>query len=224
MGDLLTGTGNALVNAAMKIWDETVRVIPGIVGALIIILVGVIIGRIVKEIVVRVLQGAKLDEWVEEHKLKAAIGNMHLSVIIGSFIKWYVIVLFLAQAVDLINMKVLKGFAEMLVYYIPLVLGALVIFIGGLLIARFARNMIEALQHRYKKTVAVIVEVVIIYIAAIMALRTVGINVSVLEDVFKIAFTAVVLGAAIIFGIAFGLAFLKDAKQIVAEIKRETEK
>lgn len=224
MADLLTETGMGLYGAVLNIWYETVRVIPGLLGALVIILVGIIIGRIAKELIVRILQHAKVDKWIEDHKLKAAIGNLHVSVITGSFVKWYIIALFLAQAVDLINMRVLKTFTEMLVYYIPLVLGGLVIFIGGLLVARFVRNVIETTQHQFKKTAAVIAEIILVYMAAVMALTTIGFDVTILVDAFKIAFTALVLSLSIVLGIAFGLAFFKDAKQIVIDLKKEIEK
>lgn len=221
MVDLLTDTGMGLYAAVMKIWEETVRVIPGLIGALIIILVGVIVGRILKELVVRVLQGAKIDSWIEEHKLKSAIGNTHISNIAGSFVKWYTIALFLAQAVELVQMQVLKGFMQALVSYIPLVLAGLIVLIGGLLVAKYVRNLIESTQHQYKKTIAVIVEVIIIYMSAVMALRTAGFDVEILVSAFNIAFTALVLALAITLGLAFGIAFFKDAKQIVADLKKE---
>lgn len=221
MVDLVADTGLALLNALNSIWTETLRVIPGLVGALIVILVGVIIGKILKEIVVRVLKASKVDDWIEEHKLKAAIGHLQISNIAGSFIKWYVIALFLAQALALINMQVLKDFTQLLVIYIPKVLGGLVIFIGALLVARFIRNMIEATQHQFKKTVAIIVEVIIIYMGAVIALQTMDVPVMILIDAFNTAFTALVAALAITIGIAFGLSFYKDAKQIVADLRKE---
>ena len=224
MQDLIDALADGLINAFYKIGDETFRVIPGLIGALIIILIGVVIGRIVKEIVVRLLQASKVDNWVEEHKLKAAIGNMKVSVIAGSFVKWYIIALFLAQSVALVNMEVLKAFMQNLVNWIPLALKALVVFIGGLLIARFVRNMIETAQHQYKRTVATIVEAIIIYMGIVMALNTVGINTQILLYAFVVAFSALVLVAAIVVGIAFGMAFFKDAKQIVADIRKEIGK
>ncbi len=210
----------SLGQAGLQLWASFIENVPGLVFATAIIIIGWIVGKIVKQIVIKLLQSTKIDQWVDEQNLTAAIGGQELSVLIGSFVKWYIIAVFLAQAVGWIKLDVLKDFLQLIVEWIPLVLGALVIVLLGLLIGRFARNAVEATQHRLKKTVAVAAELIIIYIAAVIALDTIGFNVTILVDAFRIALAAFAITIAIIIGVAFGLAFKDDAKKVIADLRK----
>jgi len=197
------------------------NLILGLIVAIIFIIIGALLGDAIKKLVEKVLNTAKLDEWAKEHKLKESVGGVHLSELAGTFIKWYIILIFLTQAAEFVALGSLRTFMLALVYYIPIVLAALIIVVLGLLLAKFLRNKIEATNHKYKRTIAVAVEILVIYLAAIIGLRRVGIDVSVLEQAFLIAFTAFVLVVALILGISFGLAFKNDVKALVQNLKRE---
>ena len=127
--DLVTQTGLGLQGALINIWNEFIRVVPGLIAAVIVLIVGWIIAKILKEVTIRLLQKTKIDHYLEDRGLSDSVGGVEVSVIVGSLIKWYVLILFLAQAVAFIEMAVLRRFAEVLVFYVPLVLGAAVILI-----------------------------------------------------------------------------------------------
>ncbi len=222
--NFLTEVGNSLLGATTSIVSDMVRVIPGLIGAAVLLTVGWFIGKYVKEIVKRIIEATKADDWLHEHNLKEAIGNRTLAAIFGSFAKWYVVIIFLAQSLDLIQMRVLRTFAEFLIGFVNSLIAAMVILVGGLLLARYVRNTVEATEYHYKKTIGVVLEVMVIYVAAVIALQTVGVNTRILTDAFVIAFTAVVLGLAVLAGIVFVLAFKKDIVQLAQDLKKEVSK
>jgi hypothetical protein len=219
--DLVTQTGLGLQAALVNLWIEFARVIPGLIAAVIVLIVGWIVAKILKEVTIRILQRTKIDHYLEDRGLSDSIGGVEISVIIGSLIKWYVIALFLAQAIDLIAMQVLKRFAEVLVFYVPLVLAAVVIILLGLILARYVKNIILATGHNFRKTAGLISELIIVYVSAVMALQTMGFNVSILLDAFRIAFAALAITVAIVLGISFALAFRKDTTKFVDEIRKD---
>jgi hypothetical protein len=96
--------------------------------------------------------------------------------------------------------------------------------IVGLLLARYARNSVQATTHKYKRPVALVLELAIIYLSVVLALRTVGIPVTILEDAFRIAFAAFSLVVAIVIGLSFGLAFREDAQKLVGELRKVGKK
>lgn len=210
---LITELTTLIPQAIMFLWN--------LVIAIIILAVGWLIGNIAKQIVIKALQMANLDKWATEHKLHTAVGGMKLSHLAGAFVKWYIILIFLVQALAFIGLTRIETFGWDLAKIIPLWLISALIVIVGLLVARFIRNKIEMVQHRFKKTVAVGAEIIIVYIAIVTALDTIGIATTILVNAFTIAFTAFVLVLAIILGVSFGLAFKKDAKALVNELKRE---
>ncbi|MDO8537554.1 MAG: hypothetical protein Q7S21_01595 [archaeon] len=219
--DLVTSTGLGLQAALISLWNEFVRVIPGLIAAVIVLIVGWIVAKILKEVTIRLLQKTKMDHYLEDRGLSDSIGGVEVSVIIGSLVKWYVITLFLAQAIALIEMQVLRRFAEVLVFYVPLVLAAAVILILGLILARYVKNIILATGHQFRKTASVIAELIIVYVASVMALQTMGFNVTILLDAFRIAFAALAITVAIVLGISFALAFRKDTTRIVDDIRKD---
>jgi len=223
---------NFLVSTARQVGDSLVRALQHLIGgvpdalvglavAVIFIALGWIIGDLFKKIVARVLQAAKLDEWAKEHKLRDAIAGIPLSELAGSFVKLYVILIFLSQATEFVLLGSIRTFLNALIYYIPLIIAGLIILTLGVLLAKFVRNKIEATQHRFKKTAANIVEFIIIYVALVIALRRVGIDVGLLEWAFIVAFTVFVVLIAVVIGVGVGSAFKEDARDFVAELKKD---
>lgn len=221
--NILLDTGYALRDALLNLWSKFVEIIPGLLAALVIVIIGWIIAKILKEIVVKILQSAKLDQWIAEKNLSKAIGNRELSAILGKLVKWYVIIVFLGQAVALIQLDVLRNFAWVLVLYVPLVLGGILLLIMGLLLGKYVFNHITATGHKFAKTVAYLAESFVIYVAVVMALQTIGFDVTILLDAFRIAVFAFALAIALIIGISFGLAFKDEAKTIVADLKKTVQ-
>ena len=164
---------------------------------------------------------ANLDEWAREHKLRDAIAGIPLSELVGSFVKLYVILIFLAQAADFVLLGSIRTFLNALVYYIPLVIAGLIILVLGVLLAKFVRNKIEATQHKFKKAAASVIEFIIIYVALVIALKRIGIDVSLLEYAFLVAFTVFVVLIAVVIGLGVGSAFKDDAKDFVADLKKD---
>lgn len=224
ISDFLREVGQSLVQATTNVVSDIIRVIPGLIGAAVLLTVGVFIGKYVKKIVESIVTGTKADEWLAEHNLKEALGHRTLASILGSFSKWYVIVIFLAQSLDLLQMRVLRTFAEFLISFVNALIAALILLIGGLLLARYIRNVVESTEYRYKKTMAVIIEVIVIYVAAVLALQTIGVNTKILTDAFLIGFSAVVIGLAIMAGLVFVLAFKKDLVVLANDLRKEVGK
>lgn len=196
-------------------------VILGLLVGVFFIIIGWIVGNFAKKILIHVLQFAKLDDWAKSHNLREAVGGIHLSVLAGSFLKWYVILLFLQQAVESVKLNSIQVFLKALVFFIPVLLFASAVFVLGLLLGRFVKNKIIATNHKHKKSMGSIVELVIIYLSLILALERIGLNVQILKDAFLIAFSAFVIVLALVFGVSLGLAFKKEAKDLVNTLKKE---
>jgi hypothetical protein len=220
LGSIQTIGGNLLDILVLQATQWIVKLL----SVVVIVLVGYIVAKVIKQIVIKLLQSTKIDQWVDEQNLTAAIGGREVSILAGSIVKWWIVVVVLQQSLIVLQLDVLGGFLGALANYILLALVAMVMIIIGLLLARYARNAIQSTTHSYKKPVGVISELVIIYLAVILALRTIGLNVTILEDAFRIAFAAFALVLAITVGISFGLAFRTEAQKMVSDIKKLAKK
>ncbi len=227
MADVFAETVGGLQAAAgTLISQQTLNVLLSLIGAAIIILIGWIIGKIVKQIVIKLLQSTRVDQWIDEQNLAAAIGGKEISALAGSLVKWYIIVLFLAQATQTIQLEALKEFLMQLVIYVPKVLGGIVVFVGGLLLGRYAKNAIEITQHKMKKVASVLAESIIVLFSGVLALTMIiGENyMAVLARYLELfigpfiwAFAIVI---AIVLGISVGVNFKEDIKKLTADVRK----
>ncbi len=209
-----------LQNAMQIIANRLIEGIPQIVVAAVILVVGFIVGDILKRIIQIICDNMNLDKWVDEQNLSSALGGHKVSKIIGILVQWYTIILFLAQAADLVYMPVLKNFLQLLVFYIPSILGAVIIIIIGLLVGKYLENLIKNSTFRMKKFIAGAVKIITIYIAIVMALSKIGFDTSILIEAFKIAFTVFVVVIAILFGIAFASEYKNEIKYWSKELRK----
>lgn len=230
MENLLIKFGEGIWQIINNLVGSFIDVVPALLLAIIIIIIGWFIGNIVKKMVIKILQSTKIDQWIDEQNLTAAIGGKEMSALIGSFAKWYIIWVSLWVAADSIKLQGLSQFVEALVFYIPQVLAALLVMMLGLLLGRYLRNALEATQYRLKRVVATLTEAVVVILSGILALTLVigKENVEPLVMLMKTFLDpflwSVAIAVGIVIGISFGLGFKDEIKQFVKEIKREYSK
>ncbi|MDP2973586.1 MAG: hypothetical protein Q8N60_00905 [Candidatus Diapherotrites archaeon] len=229
-GNILTEVWAAfyagLQEAGKKLVIDSIPVVLSLIGATILILIGWVIGKILKQIVIKLLQSTRVDQWIDEQNLSAAIGGKEVSALAGSLVKWYIIVLFLAAAAENVKLSALQQFLTALVYYIPGVLGGILVFVGGLLLGRYAKNSIDVTQHKMKNIAAALAEGIIILFTGILALTMIlgKDTMSVLKDYlnlfigpFIIAFACV---TAVVLGVVCLIAFKEDIRKMAVDLKK----
>ncbi len=210
----------SFVEAFNRIFSQLPQLLVGVSIAVLFLIVGWIIGHFAKLVVKHALNALKLDEWAKEHKLKEATGGLDLSSLAGSFVKWYIIIIFLTEATRYVGLVSIRTFMNALVYFAPIVLISLIILTLGVLFAKFCRNKIEATNHKFKKMLGGVVEAIIIFVSLLIALRRVGIDVSILENAFTLAFGAFVLVMAVVLGLSIAFAFKDEVRDFTDELRR----
>ncbi|MCK4884104.1 MAG: hypothetical protein KAS30_04495 [Candidatus Diapherotrites archaeon] len=218
----------------VNIWDEFVKVIPGIVAAIIIVLIGWILARIIKQIVIKILQSTKVDKWIDEQNLTAAIGGKEVSALIGSLTKWYIIGIFLAQAVGWLNLDIFTVYLERIFVFSnsnpsPIffsLLGGVVVMVAGLLVARYFRNLIEATTFKIKKPLGLIAEGIVLVFSGMLALTlVVGPEIAnVLISLIELFLTPFIKAFAWVLAIVVGISILVNSKEELRKISVELKK
>ena len=221
---------------AFSIWTEFAKVVPGIVGAIIIILIGWVLARIVKQIVIKILQSTRIDQWIDEQNLTAAIGGKEISGLVGSLTKWYIIGIFLAQAVSSpwLRLEIFSEYLKLIFVAgqggsMPIffaLLGAIVVMVAGLLVARYFRNLIEATTYKIKSLFGAVVEAIVLIFAGVLALtflvgpETTNIIVSLLKTFIDPFITAFAYMLAIVVGVSLLVNAKADLKKITDDLKK----
>lgn len=211
-GEFLSNTGLSLVEPIRNLWEGFVNLLPGLIIAIIVLIIGYVVAQLIGRGVRLLLIKIGLEKWVEKAKLTKAIGNIKLSSVFGEAIKWYIFLIFLSTAVDVLELGTLSTILRQFVLWMPNLIAGALILIFGLFIAHFVSIKIKQQTNMTgAKTLSGIVYVVIVVIVTLMALEQIGINVSVLTNAFLIIVAALGLGFALAVGLSFGLGTKQEA-------------
>ena len=221
MADLNVPLQEVIANGINVFIEDTVFILYNLAGFILLLAIGYVIGWLVKKLIVKLVESMRMDEWLEEQNLSSAIGGKTIASIIGSIVKWSIVALFLARAVKIFEFTAFQAKLEELVLEIvPAIIIAVVIGLIGLIIGRYVRNLIEVSMTKFRKVLGFSVEILIIYMAIVIALKLAGIPVDILIEAFRIGFGGIVLALVIAVGMSFGLASVEDARKILKDIKK----
>jgi len=205
--------------------QDVYSILYNLAGFVILLIIGYAFGWVAKKIIVKVVESLRLDEWLEEQNLSSAIGGTTIAQIIGSLAKWSIVALFLARAVQLFEFTAFQSTLEFFVLiFVPNLILAIAIGVIGLIFGRYVRNLVEVSMTRYRKLVGFGVELLIIYMALVIALEKIGIPTEIMLDAFRIGFGGFVLAIVIAVGFSFGLASVDDAKKIMKDLQKSKPK
>ncbi len=221
MTGFLGETTSSIINPLSAIWYSLVGQLPGIVAAVIVLIVGGFVAVILGHALKVVLEKLRVDEYVRKARLSKTIGHTHVPAVAGEIFKWYIIILFLQQAVSLMNLGTLSVLLGQFVSWLPNVIVAVVILLFGIAAANYIYYKTwEHSQQKGVKASAGILKTVIIFMVLMMSLKQIGVDVGILEHTFLLIVGALAIGIALALGIGLGLGLRKESENIIKGIRK----
>lgn len=174
---------------------------------IVLVILGLIIGGFVSKFIRDISMDFGWEDKLVKYGLADALGDIPITSLLTGIVKWYIVLIFIAQGVEQFELPVLEDFMNKLMMYIPqAILGGLIILFA-LMIADYTGDRIKQRKVSFAETLALLVEIVIVFLGLVIALPHFGVfNVSILEDSFKIFIAGISLAIAIAFGLG-----LKDS-------------
>jgi hypothetical protein len=202
---------------AIKIWSY----IPAIAGAIVILVVGWLIAKLIEAVVVRLLKAARLDAGSDKVGITNVLAQgdikMSLSELVGAIVYWLIILVVLATTLDALNLKIASELVSKLVGYVPNILASVFILILGSFLANFVATIVRTSTSnagiKNAKMLSQITQILIIIFSVIVAVEQ-----------LQIATTLIVLSVNIIlvsFGLGLALAFGLGCKDIAGKAMQD---
>lgn len=220
----LYATGVAFVDPLIEVWNGFVRVLPGIIAAIIILIIGYFIALLLGYVVKKMLVKAGLDSWMRKARLDDSIGHLNLSSLAATITKWYVFIVFLIPASAAITIRAdntLGTLLSKLAMWLPKLIIALILVLFGLIAADYIYDRMMRARMKGIGLASAIVKWIILIFIALIALKQIGVNISLAESTILIIITAIALAFALAIGIGFGFGFKEEAKNIIKDIKKK---
>lgn len=221
----------AINNAFLLAWQSILIYIPLVLVALIVFVVGLLVARGLQEVVEKVVSFSKLDMALSKTEVKnffdRAGFRLDTGYILGVFTKWFIILVSLMVASDILQLNAVTQAISSLLAYLPNVLVAAVILIFSVLFANFfqkvVKGVIVASHLRGGNLVSAVVKWAVLIIGFLMAFEQLKIETTVLSGTLGTVLVGFVFMFAIAGGLAFGLAGRDYAHELLGRLKEELE-
>ena len=185
--------------------DEFVGFLPRLIGFLIILLIGWLIARAVKAVLVKALQGVGVDRALAGGSagpnVARALPDARVSEVTGTVAFWFLGAL--AIAVSQLGVEALDTFLQSIVAYLPNAVVSLLIFVVAGVLATAASGLVSRTlgDTATGKVAGVGAPILIMGIATFMILDQLQIDPAIVEVTYIALLGSVALGAALAFGL-----------------------
>lgn len=190
-------------------WTQVVAFLPKLVAAVVLLIVGWIVAKLVRRGAVQVFKILRVDtiaekSGIEDFLVKGGVG-LTAATILATLIYWFVMLVVFLAVLNSLGLEVAAGLFDKIVLYIPNVLVAVVVLLFGMLFAKLVQGVSQTYLTNVGATGAELMGTIAYYAILIfvvsVALEQLAIGGLVLVSAFQIAFGALCLALALAFGI-----------------------
>lgn len=215
-----------LTQSFQQVWMGIVEFVPNIIVAILIFIIGWLIGAAIGRVIAQIISALKIDNALKsagvEDLLERAGYALDSGRFIGLLVKWFIIVVFLVAAVDVLGLSQINAFLkDVVLAYLPQVIVAVVILLIAAVVAELLRSVVigaaRALGAEFSKFLGSVARWSVWVFAILAALNQLGVA----QQFVQTLFTGAVATLVIAFGLAFGLGGREEAAKLLAKVRKE---
>ncbi|MDI6811211.1 MAG: hypothetical protein QMD80_06010 [archaeon] len=191
--------------------------------ALIILLIGGFAGRIGGKIVSKVLDKIGVDEAVDKTIIGDTIKKSGMTTVgfFDALVRWFIYIIFIVAAVNVLNIPMLTDFMHRIGLYIPHLIAGIIVLVVGLILVNIVMNWVgEQLTSRevsYADIITPVLKALFSLVVIVLALDQLLIDTRIIYTFLVPLAWGLAAGIAIAIGISLGWGI----KDIVAEYIKE---
>jgi len=215
-----------LANTLQDLWSGIVMFVPNLIIAILIILVGWLVGALIGRVVSQVIKSLKVDEALRRAGVEDVLAKGGLLLnsgnFLGALIKWFIIVVFLVAAFDVLQLTQVNDFLrEVVLGYLPRVIVAVLVLLVSAVIGDVMQKIVttsaRTAEIRSARFLGVVTKWSIWIFAILVALVQLGIASVFIQTIF----TGVVVAISLALGLSFGLGGQDAAARFIEKTKQE---
>lgn len=201
---------NLMSDSLSSIVKDIVSALPGIIGAIIVLIIGWLCIKIVKFVLKKVLKIANIDALSKKVNDAKLFGDdskveVDLGKVILGFVKGILLLVFIIVAADVLGLSVISIEIANLLHYLPILLSAVVIFMIGMFAAKIIKKAITSVFDSMgvggSKVISNIIYYIILIFVLVTSLNQAGIDTTIVTSNFTIVLGAFLLTVAIALGL-----------------------
>lgn len=217
--------GQAVTDSLIDLWIRFINFVPLLIGALLVLLVGWFVAVALGKFIAQILRTIRLDQALESAGLSNALEKANVkgtaSGFLGGLVKWFLIIVFLMAAADILRLEQIGDFLNQVLAYIPQLVIAVIILLAGALLSKFVASVVlgsvKAAGFNYANFLATVARWAIMIFSFLAALDQLGIAPALVRTLF----TGIIALLAIAGGLAFGLGGKDLAGELLNRLRHE---
>ncbi|MFA6502964.1 MAG: hypothetical protein WCT45_01770 [Candidatus Paceibacterota bacterium] len=200
--------------------------IPNLVVAIIIFIVGWLVGVGLGRVVMQIVNSLRVDQALRATGLEQALSRAGFGFSSGKFlgflVKWFFIIVFLVAALDVLHLSTVNLFlSEVVLGYLPQVIVAVLILLVAAVLADAARRVVEGSAKVASLNAAGFLGKVAQYAIWTFALLAALAQLNVATAFVQTLFTGIVIAVSLAVGLAFGLGGQQAAAHYLENLRSQ---
>ncbi|MEK7209505.1 MAG: hypothetical protein AAB670_01120 [Patescibacteria group bacterium] len=217
--------GDTILASLQNLWALVLSFLPSLIVSLLVVIVGWIVAAAVGRVVWQVVAAVHVDQLFERlgfrKPLERAGLKLNTGKFLGELVKWFLILVFVMGAADILGLTEVTSFLQLVLSYIPNIVVAVLILLSGAAFATFLQKLVRAsadtggLMHA--GFVGSVAKWTVLVFALFAALDQLGVARTFIITLLQ-GFVAML---AIAGGLAFGLGGQNAARSFVDKLRDE---
>jgi small-conductance mechanosensitive channel len=219
----------SVTSAAGSILERLVSHLPNLVGAILLLVVGWLLARMLRIVAVRGMQ--LIDALIERLAGPSRLRIGRSSAVLGTIVFWVVLLFFVTAATHVLGLQTFTDWLARLLDYLPTLAAGLLIIVAGYVLASFVADLVHATATRLapaqRTALARVVQGATLVAAILVGADQIGIKVTwiailaaiVIASVMGGVTIAVSLGARSYISNLIGAHYLRQAFQVGQRVR-----
>ena len=216
-----------VVGSLQNVWVQVASFLPNLIGALLVLIIGLIVATGLGLLVQKIFEGLRLDTFLEKLGLKSHFERAGLklraSFFLGQLVYWFIVVAFLLAASDSLGLYALSGFLNSVLGYLPNVFAADLIMLAAFVLGNFARRVVTASVMSARLHAAHFLGTLTWWAIAVFGLLAALAQLQIAVTIIQSVVTGFIAMLALAGGLAFGLGGKEYANHLLNKLRDRTE-
>ena len=213
------------IESSQQFLNEIAITLPKILSALLILLIGWIIAKLIKRAFVRLLKLVRLNYLTEKSGIEGFLreGGIKITAIdlIGRLIYWLIMLIVILAALNSLELTSAQDLFNDIILFIPNIIVSLIVLLLGLYIAKFVSNILSVSLKNMKDKSAKLIKDLAYYAIVVFTVFIVLGQLKIAQEIITNAFILIFGALCLAFGLAFGLGGKDYASDLLKKLKEK---
>lgn len=224
---ILQSWTDVVAGSLQNLWYGFANFVPNLVGALVVLIIGLIVAAGLGLLVEKIFEALHLDGFLEKLGLKPYFERaglkLRVSYFLGRLVYWFIVLAFLLAVSDSLGLYALSGFLTSVLAYLPNVIAAVLIMLAAVVLAAFLRRAVVASVLSAKLAAPHFLGALVWWTVVIFGFLTALTQLDIASTIIQTIVTGFIAMLALAGGLAFGLGGKDYAHHLLDKLKDRTE-